>query len=138
MHTTSEQIDVLLARSKTIAIVGLSDRPQRPSHGVAAYLQAHGYRIIPVNPNHAGMQILGEYCYPDLREAAQQNRIDIVDCFRKAADIPPVVEAAIAIGAPCIWMQLGIAYPGAPRQAGLAGLQVVMDKCIEIEHAMRF
>ncbi|MBI3285574.1 MAG: CoA-binding protein [Burkholderiales bacterium] len=138
MPTTSAQIDALLARSKTIAVVGLSARPERASYEVAEYLQAQGYRIIPVNPAAAGSRILGEHCYASLSEAAGEHAIDIVDCFRKAEDIPPLVDEAIAIKAPCIWMQLGISHPAAARKAELAGLQVVMDKCTKTEHRLRF
>lgn len=131
------QLDALLARSRIIAVVGLSDRPERPSHEVAAYLQAQGYRIIPVNPSHAGQRILGELCYPDLHAAAAQQHIDIVDCFRRTEHIAPLAQAAIAIGAGCLWLQLGIVHAEAARSAEQAGLAVVMDKCLKIEHALR-
>lgn len=137
---TTNQTDLIssiLNNSKTIAVVGLSSKPARPSHGVAAYMQAHGYRIIPVNPREAGNIILGEYCYPDLITAATEHHIDIVDCFRNAADIPPIVDEAIQIGAPYLWMQSGIVNTEAATIAIAAGIKVVMDSCIKIEHRYR-
>jgi len=123
-----------------IAVVGLSNRPDRPSYDVTAYMQRQGYRIVAVNPMYAGQQILGEHCYASLTEAAQalagQVTISIVDCFRKSADIPPVVDEAIAIGADCVWMQQGIVNDAAAAKAEAAGLKVVMDRCIKIDHAM--
>lgn len=124
-----------------IAVVGLSDRPERASHYVSAYMQQEGYRIVAVNPMYAGATILGEHCYATLTEAAQAMsaegvHIDIVDCFRRAPDIPPVVEEAIAIGAGCVWMQQGIVHEAAAAQARAAGLVVVMDRCIKVDHAM--
>ncbi|EJL83460.1 putative CoA-binding protein [Herbaspirillum sp. CF444] len=124
-----------------IAVVGLSNRPDRPSHDVSAYMQHQGYRIVAVNPMYAGTQILGEYCHANLQEAAQALagaglKIDIVDCFRKSADIPPIVDEAIAIGAGCVWMQQGIVNEAAAAKAQAAGLVVVMDRCIKIDHAM--
>jgi uncharacterized protein len=132
-------IPQILIESKTIAVVGLSNKPERASHGVAEYLQAHGYRVVPVNPSYAGQQILGETVYASLPEAADAlgaggRRIDIVDCFRKAEDIPPLVRDAIAIRAGCLWMQLGIENQQAADLARSAGLDVVMDRCIKIEH----
>ncbi|MDY7576978.1 CoA-binding protein [Herbaspirillum sp. RTI4] len=123
-----------------IAIVGMSDRADRPSYDVGRYMQAQGYRIVPVNPMCAGKLILGEQCYDSLASASAAllvsgECISIVDCFRKAADIPPVVEDAINIGASCVWMQLGIEHAQAAERARAAGLIVVMDKCIKIEHA---
>lgn len=128
----------LLQNAKTIAVVGLSSNPSRASHEVAAYLQTHGYRILPVNPNEAGKRILNEFCYASLSEAVMATglQIDIVDCFRKAQDIPVLVDEAIAIGAASIWMQLGIRHDQAAQRAMDAGLQVVMDKCPKIEHRL--
>lgn len=124
-----------------IAVVGLSNRPDRPSYDVSAYLQQHGYRIVAVNPMYACTQILGEHCHATLQEAAQAlaasgERIAIVDCFRKSGDIPPVVDDAIAIGAACVWMQQGIVNDTAAAKARAAGLVVIMDRCIKIDHAM--
>lgn len=123
---------------KIIAVVGLSHRADRPSYDVAASLQAHGYRIVGVNPAYAGQEILGEYCYGTLTEAAhalagKQLKIDIVDCFRKSADIPPIADEAIAIGATCLWMQMGIVNEAAAVKARQAGLVVVMDLCTKVE-----
>ncbi|AMP07743.1 hypothetical protein CPter91_5460 [Collimonas pratensis] len=124
-----------------IAVVGLSPKPDRPSYGVARYMQERGYRIVPVNPMHVGGPILGEPCYANLFDAAkalaaENQKIDIVDCFRKAEDIPPIVGEAIMIDARCIWMQLGIVNEPAAAKARAAGLQVEMDSCIKIEHAL--
>jgi predicted CoA-binding protein len=129
----------ILNDSKTIAVVGLSNKPDRASYGVAHYLQEHGYRIVPVNPSYAGQHILGETVYASLQEAADAlaasaQRIDIVDCFRKSEDIPPLARDAIAIRAGCLWMQLGIENQQAADLARAAGLDVVMDHCIKIEH----
>ncbi|RJG07603.1 CoA-binding protein [Noviherbaspirillum cavernae] len=139
MSQLPPSIPELLANCRTIAVVGLSAKTNRPSHEVAEYLQAHGYRIIPVNPTYAGTHILGEHCHATLVQAAaalseKGMAIDLVDCFRKSEDIPPIVEEAIAIGARCVWMQLGIVNQAAAASAGQAGLAVVMDKCLKIEH----
>jgi predicted CoA-binding protein len=129
-----------MSAKPVIAVVGLSNRPDRPSYDVTAYMQRQGYRIVAVNPMYAGQQILGEHCYASLTEAAQalagQVRIDIVDCFRKSGDIPPVVDEAIAIGATCVWMQQGIVNDAAAAKAEAAGLAVIMDRCIKVDHAM--
>ena len=137
MQTETALIAEILSKSKTIAVVGLSSKTSRASHGVAAYMQAHGYRIVPVNPREAGNIILGEHCYPDLIAAAAEHRIDIIDCFRNAADIPPIVEEAIQIAAPYLWMQSGIVNTEAAASAEAAGIRVVMDRCIKIEHRYR-
>jgi uncharacterized protein len=135
------EIAQLLRKSKTIAIVGLSPKVHRESYSVAQYLQAAGYRIIPVNPVVAaasGAQILGEPCYADLHSAARSlpagQRIDIVNIFRNSDDVPPVVDEAIAVQAGAVWMQLGIAHAVAAAKAKTAGLQVVQDRCIKIDH----
>lgn len=138
MDNKIDPIKALLTRSKNIAIVGLSARADRPSYGVAAYLQAHGYRIIPVNPREAGNVILGEHCFSSLMEVRQQYHIDIVDCFRKSADMPPLVDDAIAIGTACIWMQSGIEHLPSAVKARKAGIDVYMDLCLKIEHRIRF
>lgn len=121
----------VLASSRIIAVVGLSAQWFRPSYFAAKYMQDHGYTIIPVNP--AYQEVLGQRCYPDL--AAIPGPVDMVDCFRKAADIPPIAEAAVAKGARVLWMQLGIRNDAAARVALDAGLDVVMDRCVKIEHA---
>lgn len=134
--TQDRTIPELLAGSKTIAVVGLSPKTHRASYEVAAYLQTNGYRIVPVNPSHAGKLILGEQCYASLQDAAHVlKQIDIVDCFRKAEDIMPVADAAIEIGAQCLWMQLGIVNEEAAVKARDAGMTVVMDHCLKIEHS---
>lgn len=132
-------IQQILQDSKTVAVVGLSNKPEKASHEVAHYLQEHGYRVLPVNPAYAGQQILGETVYANLHEladalAANGQRIDIVDCFRKAEDIPPVAKEAIAVRAGCLWMQLGIENQAAADLARAAGLDVVMNRCTKIEH----
>lgn len=130
----------ILEEARTIAVVGLSPKPERASLGVASYLQAQGYRIIPVNPNYAGQQILGEQVYPDLGSAAAAlsadgTRIDVVDCFRKSEDIGPIARDAIAVGAGVLWMQLGVENQAAADMATAAGLDVVMNHCMKREHA---
>lgn len=140
MTLDADAIRALLTESRTIAVVGLSSQPERPSYGVAKYLQLHGYRIMPVNPTYAGTHILGEPCHATLAaasDAAQRDgvNIDIVDCFRKSELVAPVVDAAIAIGARCVWMQQGVTDHAAAQKARAAGLVVVMDKCLKIEHA---
>lgn len=121
----------ILTCSHTIAIVGLSANWNRPSNFAAKYMQEHGYRIVPVNP--ACASVLGETCYPDL--ASIPIPIDIVDCFRRAPEIPAIAEAAIAIRAKVLWMQLGIENAKAAKRASDAGLDVVMNRCVKIEHA---
>jgi len=121
----------ILSTSKTIAVVGLSDRPGRPSYGVSAYMARQGYRIVPVNPNCA--QVLGEQSYARLEDVPVP--VDIVDIFRRSEFVPQIVEAAIKIGARCIWMQEGVVHQAAAARAREAGLFVVMDRCILKEHA---
>lgn len=134
-----QSIPDLLKSARTIAVVGLSNKANRDSYQVARYLQIHGYRIIAVNPSYAGTAILGEPCHASLTEAAaalsaQNLRIDIVDCFRKSEAIEPIADEAIAIGARCLWMQLGVVNQAAASKAEAAGLTVFMDRCIKIEH----
>ncbi len=124
----------ILQEHRIIAMVGLSARPDRPSNIVARYLMAHGYTVIPVNP--AAQEILGQPCYASLQEIPV--RVDMVDVFRKAADVPPIADAAIAIGARSLWLQLGIIHAEAAEKAAAAGLDVVMDRCPKIEHARLF
>ena len=121
----------ILSEHRVIAMVGLSPNPERPSHGVAKYLLAHGYTVIPVNPGQT--EILGQTCYPSLR--AIPLKVDMVDCFRKSEDIPAFAEDAIAIGARSLWMQLGVRNDAAAARACAAGLDVVMNRCPKIEHA---
>jgi predicted CoA-binding protein len=128
----AERMPHILNHCRTIAVVGLSPKPHRASFDVARYMQANGYRIIPVNPNAA--EVLGEKAYSTLAEAAKHEKIDLVNCFRNSEDIPPVVDEAIAIGAKAVWMQLGIANAQAAAKAEAAGLLVVQDHCIKIDH----
>jgi hypothetical protein len=122
----------MVREARTIAVVGLSDKPERPSYEVASYLLEAGYRIIPVNPNIAEWK--GLKSYGSLSEIPKSEKIDIVDIFRKSEDVPPVVDEAIAIGAKAVWMQLGIVNEEAAGRAEAAGLEVVMDRCLKIEH----
>ncbi len=125
-----EDIEKILRESKTIAVVGLSDDPDRPSHRVAAYLKGHGYRIIPVNPNIA--EALGEKAYPNLLSIPVP--VDVVQIFRRPEHVPQIVEEAITIKAKAVWMQEGIVHEEAAQKAKAAGLSVVMDKCMYKEH----
>jgi predicted CoA-binding protein len=132
-------IEQILRTARNVAVVGLSSKPDRASYEVAEYLQAQGYNIIPVNPAYAGQQILGQPVHATLQEAADalaQNgqRIDVVDCFRKSEDIPPVAKDAIAVRAGTLWMQLGIENQMAADLARAAGLDVVMNHCMLVEH----
>ncbi len=129
----------ILQHSHNIAVVGLSNKPDRASHHVAQYLQQHGYRILPVNPTYAGQDILGEKVWSNLHEAAQSlapgQRIDVVDCFRKAEEMPALAREAIAVRAGCLWMQIGVGNQAAADLASAAGLAVIMDQCMKVEHA---
>jgi predicted CoA-binding protein len=136
-ETEAQTIARLLATCRCVAVVGLSPKPARASHDVARVMQAAGWRIVPVNPVAAGQTILGEPVYASLHEAAQQARIDLVNVFRQSEDVPPVVDEAIAIGAPAIWLQLGIRHDEAAARARAAGLAVVQDKCLKVEWARR-
>ena len=140
MSTISE-LRRILGRCRTIAVIGLSPQWHRPSFFAAKYMQAHGYRIVPVNP--AATEILGERCYPGLAEAAASlakdgAKIDMVDCFRRTEDIMPIADEAIAIGARCLWQQIGVKNEAAAAKARAAGLDAVMDRCVKIEHARLF
>jgi predicted CoA-binding protein len=137
MNSISE-LRQILGTCRTIAVVGLSPQWHRPSFFAAKYMQGHGYRVIPVNP--AASDILGEPSYPSVTAAAQALaaqgvKIDMVDCFRKTADIGPIAEEAIAIGARCLWQQIGVVNEEAAGKARDAGLWTVMDRCVKIEHA---
>jgi len=125
-----KRICEILDSARTIAVVGLSGKRYRPSHGVAEYLKRAGYRIIPVNPHET--EILGEKCYPDLDSVP--GPIDIVDIFRRSEHVPEIVEAAIRKGALGVWMQEGVIHEEAARRAGEAGLAVAMDRCILKDH----
>ncbi|MBH1962255.1 MAG: CoA-binding protein [Rhodocyclales bacterium] len=132
--TEVQEITNLLTRTKVIAIVGLSPKPDRPSHEVAQFLLARGYDIIPVNP--ACVEILGRPCYPDL--AAVPRAVDMVDVFRKSEDVLPIAQDAIRIGAKSLWLQLGVINPQATVLAEAAGLIAVENLCIKIEYMQRF
>ncbi|MEW5974748.1 MAG: CoA-binding protein [Acidobacteriota bacterium] len=122
----------ILLSARNIAVVGLSNKPTRPSHGVSAFMQAQGYRIIPINP--AYLEVLGERCYPSLLEVPKAVSIDTVNVFRRREAVPLIVQQAIQVGAQGIWMQEGVAHEGAAEEAARAGLWVVMDRCILKEY----
>jgi predicted CoA-binding protein len=124
------QEEEILKGSKIIAIVGLSSNPDRPSNEVGRYLKAHGYSVIPVNPNEKA--ILGETCYPDLSSIPV--KVDVVDVFRRAEDVPPIAAEAVKIGAKVLWMQEGIVSEEAAATGRQGGLTVVMDRCMKKEH----
>ena len=124
----------VLAEAKTIAVVGLSKNWHRPSNFAAKYMQEHGYRVIPVNPMYD--EVLGERCYPSLSEVPEA--VDMVDCFRKPADLPPILDQAIEIGAKSFWLQLGVISVEIAERAQAAGMDVIMDRCVKIEHARLF
>jgi predicted CoA-binding protein len=124
----------ILRECKTIAVVGLSANWYRPSFFAAKYMQEHGYRIIPVNPAYP--EVLGEKCYASLKDIP--DKVDMVDCFRKSTEIEPIADDAIAIGARVLWMQLGVMNAKAAEKARNAGLQVVQDRCVKIEHGRLF
>jgi predicted CoA-binding protein len=133
MTAAADPILEILKKYKTIAVVGLSSNPGRPSYGVTDYMQSAGYRIIPVNPNET--EVLGEKSYARLEDVPE--KIEIVDVFRRAENVPPVVESAIRVGAKVVWMQLGIEHSAAAERARAAGLVVVEDACILVEHRRR-
>jgi predicted CoA-binding protein len=130
-NATPEEVREILQTARTVAVVGLSDKPDRDSYHVAAYLQRAGYRIIPVNP--MVKEVLGEKAYARLRDVPE--RIDVVDVFRKPEAVPEIVEDAIAVGAKAVWMQDGVVHNEAAARARAAGLRVVMSKCMLREHA---
>jgi len=127
----------ILSRCRTIAVVGISAEWHRPSYFVGKYLLEHGYTMVPVNPKYD--EVLGRRCFPSATAAAASGvKIDLVDCFRRAQDIGPLADEAIAIGARCLWMQLGVVNEEAAAKARAAGLEVVMDRCVKIEHGRLF
>ncbi len=126
----------ILRESKTIAVVGLSANWFRPSYFAAKYMLDHGYKVIPVNPQY--QEVLGQKCYKSLRDIPKSEHVDMVDCFRKPEEIMPLVDDAIAIGAKVLWMQLGVINAAAAEKAHAAGLAVVMDRCVKIEHGRLF
>ncbi|MBM4294338.1 MAG: CoA-binding protein [Deltaproteobacteria bacterium] len=131
LNATPEEIAGILKNYRVIAIVGLSPNSSRPSHQVAQYLQQHGYRIIPVHPRCT--EVLGEKCYPSLQDIPFP--VEVVDIFRQVDAIPAIVAEAINIKAKAVWMQLGLVEPDSARRARQAGIQVVMDRCMKVEHA---
>lgn len=130
---TDAELRELLSGARTIAMVGASDSPERASYGVMAALQGHGFRVIPVNPRITGEHVHGEFVFRDLDQIGDP--IDIVDVFRRAEDVGPIVDDAIAAGAKAVWFQLGIVNDAAAAKAESAGLKVVMDRCLKIEVA---
>jgi predicted CoA-binding protein len=132
MEMNDLEIKSILEKSKTIAIVGASQKPERDSHMIMQFLMRHGYEVIPVNPAFA--EIAGKKCYPSLRKIPVH--VDIVDIFRKSEDVKPIVDDAIAIKADTIWMQLGVVNEEAAKTASDAGLKVIMNRCIKIEYNM--
>jgi len=133
-RVSDEEARGVMDRYKTVAVVGLSTNPEKPSHYVPKYLKDHGYTVIPVNPTAQG-EILGRKVYSGLKEIPQN--VEIVDIFRPSKDVPPVVEDAIAIGAKVVWMQEGIVNNAAAERAKAAGLTVIMDKCMMKVHRSR-
>ena len=129
--TRDEDIAELLRNARTIAMVGASDRPDRPSYGVMKFLQSHGYRVIPVNPEITGEHVHGEFVWRELAQIGEP--IDIVDIFRRSDAAGEAVDQAIAVGAKAVWMQLGVIDEAAAKRAEAAGLTVVMNHCIKIE-----
>jgi uncharacterized protein len=134
MRDDIESLRRILKENRVIAVVGLSADWFRPSYFAAKYLQEHGYRVIPVNPKYP--EILGEKCYKALREIPE--KVDVVDVFRKTADVMPIAEDAIAIGAKVLWQQIGVKNVAAAEKAEAAGLDAVMDRCLKIEHGRLF
>ncbi len=132
-----ERLRILTAHN-TIAMVGLSADPMRPSHFAAIYMLAAGYDVIPVNPRYAGREILGQTVYASLADIPAEKHVEIVDVFRKPSEVPPLVDEAVTIGAKVFWMQLGVINEEAARKARAAGLDVVMNRCVKIEHARFF
>ncbi len=131
---TREALRALLQETKTIAVVGLSPKPARPSHQVARYLQQAGYRIVPVNPGHPS--VLGERSYPSLTAAARAHAIDVVDVFRRSEAVGPVVDEAIEIRPKLIWLQVGVVDAAARDRAEAAGIPCVMDRCLAVDHQL--
>jgi predicted CoA-binding protein len=132
----SDDVRIILERYRRLAVVGLSPKPDRPSHRAMVHMAANGYEITPVNP--ACDEVMGNACVASLEEAAALGPLEIVDIFRRPEDIPPIVDEAIALGAKVVWMQLGLASPEAAARARDAGVEVVEDRCIKMEHCRFF
>ena len=130
--TLADDMQHILTHCRTVAVVGLSPKTHRASFEVSQYMQAQGWRIVPINPNASS--ILGEICYPSLTEAARHHRIELLNVFRNSEDVPPVVDEAIAIGAQAVWLQMGVVHDVAAEKARAAGLRVVQDRCLMVEH----
>jgi hypothetical protein len=135
-HNTAADLRRILQRCRTLAVVGLSAEWHRPSYFAAAYMQGKGYRILPVNPRYAGSSILGMRCFARLEDIAEP--IDMVDVFRKTDDVGPIAASAIALGAKCLWQQIGVRNAQADAAVRAARLDSVMDRCVKIEHARLF
>lgn len=133
MATDPRQVRDILTSARRIAVVGLSPRPERPSHGVAQYLQRAGYQVVPVRPGPAGT-ILGEPIVPDLAAAGKTGPVDIVDIFRRSSAIPDLVDAILALRPRLVWMQQGVVHETAAARIEAAGIPVVMDRCLAVEH----
>lgn len=132
MTPSPDELRELLRRARTIAVVGLSPKPIRPSHSVSRYLQQAGYRIVPVNPGHG--EILGEQSYPTLTAAARDHTIDVVDIFRRSEHAGAVVDEAIGLRPQLIWLQQGVVDAAAQQRAAAAGIPFIMDECLAVEH----
>jgi predicted CoA-binding protein len=135
--TEPQAVAHILAHCRTVAVVGLSPKAHRESYGVAEYLQAHGWRIVPINPVAAatGELILGEKVYATLLDATQHEKLDLVDVFRNSEDVPPVVDEAIGLGLGAIWLQLGISHDAALARARAAGMVAVQNRCLKVDFA---
>jgi predicted CoA-binding protein len=131
-NPTDDQLRKLLIEARTIAIVGASSSPDRPSHGIMKKMLAAGYRVIPVNPRES--EVLGQKAYPSLRDIPE--KVDIVDVFRRAEDTPPIADEAVAIGARALWLQSGIVNDETARRAAAGGVLAIMDMCIGVEHSL--
>lgn len=135
LDASDDEISDILGAAQSIAVVGISRRIERDSHRVAAYLQSAGYRIVPVNPGFD--EILGEQCFPSLAAIPPAVRVDIADVFRRAEYLPAAVDEAIARGVPVVWFQSGLRHEAAAARAVAAGLKVVQDRCLKVEHMRR-
>ncbi|MDD2881749.1 MAG: CoA-binding protein [Rhodoferax sp.] len=134
--TNAQAITHILANCRTVAVVGLSPKAHRDSYHVSQYMQSQGWRVVPVNPvaANSGTRILGEVVYATLTDAVSAEKIDLVDVFRNSDDVPPIVDEAIALKLPAIWLQLGVRHDAAVAKARAAGLQVVQDRCLMVDH----
>jgi hypothetical protein len=128
--TRDEDIRLILASAKTIAVVGASPKPWRDSGSISMFLIEKGYTVYPVNPNY--QEVYGVKCYPDIKSIPA--KIDIVDIFRKSEEVEPIIDEAISVGAKCVWMQLGVVNERAATKADTAGVKVIMDRCIAVDH----